>query len=316
MNDYKYGSAATRILGEQHAGDRKTQGTDLTSSASTPLYPGTFPSNIWVPGDVHRSVSTAALLADVESQRDLQPHSSSFPAAKLTANRIPTLEEQLMSLIMEQQRRTHPLTIEQQLSSFIEEQQGRSPSFQSLRSIPSDRALATQHELAFLTDQQQFRHQPFEATKNDIDRMTIDQLLASLNDGRGSFQATSSVQNSKSTIDEQVAYSIEHHQGYRGSLRDRIPTIEHHLASFIRPSDSARHSSSFQSNLITKQPSQLPSLEHLHLLRQLQCEFVPEAQLEIQGRAGGYNFGHADVGRHEDLPSEAPREFLVPTPPS
>jgi hypothetical protein len=321
MNDYTYGSVDTRGLGAPNTRNRETQVTDTRLSSSTSWFPETFPSDIWVPGDGHRSASRAALIAGVESQRDLHPHSSSLPAARLIADRMPTLEQQLASLIKEQQRPTLPLTIEQQLSSIIEEQQGGSPSLQQLRSIPSDRALATQHELAFLIDQQEGRYQPFEAAKNAIDRMTIEQVLASSNEGRGSFQATSSLQNSTSTIEEQLASSIGHQQGYvyRDSLQDRMPTIEYCLASLIQSTDSASQSSCFPLNLIPKQPSRMPSLGHLHLLRQLQGESAPYVQPEIQGRATGYIFGHLDEGHHEGrLPSEAhrEREFLVPEPPS
>jgi hypothetical protein len=312
MNAYNYGSVNTRVLGEPHTRNREIQVTDMPLSSSNSLFPGTFPSDVWVAGDGHRSASRAALLAGVESQGDLHPHSSRFSAARFIADRMPTLEQQLASLIKEQQRPTLPLTIEQQLSSFIEEQQGGILSLQRSSSIPS----ATQHELAFLIDQQQGRYQPLEATTNAIDRMTIEQLLASLNDGRGSFQATSSVQNSTSTIDEQLASSIGHRQGYRDSLQDRMPTIERHLASMFQSIDSASQSSCFPPNLFPKQTSLLPSLGHLHLLRQLQGEFVPHAQPEIQDRVGGYNSGKVNEGHHEALPSEAPRELVVPEPPS
>jgi hypothetical protein len=310
MNDYQYGSRATRILGEPNTPD---QVIDVPSSFSLSFFPGAFPSNIWAPRDFHDAGSRVV----VESQRNLHPPTSDFPAARSIAERMPTLEQQLALLMKEEQRRTLPLPIEQQLASFIEEQQGKPSSFQ--RSNPSDRALATEHELAFLTNQQRVRQQPLEATKDAIDKMNIDELLASWR--RGSLQATNSVPRSPSTIQEQIASSIEHQQGYRGSLQDRMPTIEHHLASMIQATNSASPSSCLPPNLLSKhQSSLLPSPEHLQLLRQLQHELAPQAQPVIQAPAGAYNFGIADEGHHGSHHVgplvEVPRDFPVPMPPS
>ena len=310
MNDYQYGSRATRIVGEPNNPD---QVTGVPSSFSSSIFLGTFPSNIWAPRDFHDAGSRAALLASSESQRNLQPPTSDFPAARSFAERIPTLEQHLALLLKEEQRRTLPVTIEQQLASIIGEQQGNTSSFQ--RSIPSDRALATEHKLAFLTDQQRARHQPFEepceATKDAIDRMTIDELRASLNDQRGSMQATNSVPISSSTIQEQLASSIEQQQGYRGSLQDRMPTSEYPLA-LIQAINSARTSFCFPQNLLTThQPSALSSLEHLQLLRQLQHELAPR----VQSQAEGGDFGNADGSHHVGPLVEVPRDFPVPTPP-
>jgi hypothetical protein len=254
MNADQYGSRATRILGEPSP-------TNQVTGVPFLLFPGTFTSNIWDPRDFHDAGSRAALLAGVESQRNLYPPTFDFPAARSGAERMPTLEQHLAFLMKEEQRCSLPLTIEQQLASFIGEQQGKT----------------TEHELAFLTEQQQVRHQSFEAAKEARDRMTIDELLA--------------------------------------PLKDRMPTIEHHFASMIQATNSASQSSCFPSNLLTKrQPSVLPSLENLQLMRQLQHG------LALQTQAGGCYFGHAEgnqYGSHHVGPLvEVRRDCSVPTPPS
>lgn len=270
-----------------------------------------------------------------------------------------------MSLIKEQQRRsTLPLTIEQQLASFIEEQQGRS-SFQRSRSIQQARDLNIDHTQASLTDQQQGtgRYQPFQATNNAPDRMpTIEQLLASLNGGLGSFQRTSPLQNSNATLDEQLAslikeqqdrsgdfqdrrmmsieqlfaslndeqqrrygsfqatsslpnstsiieeqraFSLERQQGYRDSSQDRIPTIEQQVAFLMQAGDFTNLSSRVTSNVLREHQPSPPSPEHLHL------------QPEIQAQAGGCNIGTANDSYLAacPIPSGVPREFPVPMPP-
>jgi hypothetical protein len=114
-----------------------------------------------------------------------------------------------------------------------------------------------------LADQQHVRHEPFqepfEATKDATDRMTIDEMLAYLNDRRGSLQATDSVPRSSSTIQEQLLSSIEHQQVDRGPPKATIPTIEHHLASMIQTTRKPVLSV----GLLKHQPSLLPSLEYL-----------------------------------------------------
>jgi hypothetical protein len=321
-------------------------------------------SALSVPPDFHNSGSRVALLASVESQRNLHPlPPPGFPAARSIAERMPNLEQQLAFFIKDEQRRTLPSTSEQQLASFTEAQPGRSGSFQHSRSVPSDRALTFEHELASLTEQHPGRSQPFLAAKNALDMVptveqllaslsdeqlaslndaqqrrsgsflatknapdmvpTIEQLLASLSDEqlaslndeqqrrRGSFQDTSSLQNSKSTIEEHLASSIEHQQGYHGSLQDRMPTIEQQVASLVQAADFTSPLSCFPSNLQTKyQPPLLPSLEHLQLLRQLQRDVVPHA------RQGGCDFANAHGG-HIVGPrsSKVPRELPIPVPP-
>jgi hypothetical protein len=262
-----------RIFGKPKTNDdRQAQGNNLASSSSTPLFPGTFPSEVnvmhpfrnsalSVPPDFHStagSTARAALLAgtgEAESQRDLQlqPQSAGFPAAQSITERVqPTLEQQLELLIKEQQRRALPLTVEQQLASFIEEQQGRSTSFQNSTSssIPLARALTTDHVQASLTDQQQQRgssHQPYPALNNALDGIptsAIEQLLASLNDGRGSFQAASSAQNSAPCMDEQLAPLLNEQQQRRTSdfQERRMPSIEQLLAS-LNNEHQRRHGS-------------------------------------------------------------------------
>ena len=219
--------------------DLEAQKTNLPFSSSSPLFPGTLPS---VPPDFHNAGSRAALLpGKAESRKDLPPRSSSFPAAQS----MPTLEEQLASLIKEQQRRTLPLTVEQQVASFVEEQLGRGSSFQNSSSIPLDRALTMDQIQAFLTDHQQGRHQPFQAPSNALDRMptSIEQLLASLNDGRGSFQATSSVRDSAPSLDEYQASLLDEQQVRTGDFQERrIPSIEQLLAS-LNDEHQRRHGS-------------------------------------------------------------------------
>jgi hypothetical protein len=257
--DDDYGRRATRILGKPMTNEREAQGTNIhvpsSSSSSTPLFPGTLPSDVMhpfrssalsVPPDFHNAGSRAALLpGEAESQRDLQPPSSGFPAAQSITERMPTLEQQLASLIKEQQRRTLPLTVEQQLASFIEEQQGRGSSFQNSSSVPLDRALTMDQIQASLTDHQQGRHQPFQAPSNALDRMptSIDQLLASLNDGRGSFQATSSVRNSAPSLDGHQASLLEEQQVKTGDFQERrMPSIEQLLAA-LNDEHQRRHGS-------------------------------------------------------------------------
>jgi hypothetical protein len=199
-----------------------------------------------LPPDFHNAGSRAALLpGEAESRRDLQPRSSSFPVAQSITERMPTLEQQLASLVKEQQRRALPLTVEQQLAAFIEEPQGRGNSFQNSSSIPLGRALTMDHVQASLTDHQQGTHQPFQAPNNALDRMptSIEQLLASLNDGCGSFQLTNSVQNSAPKIDEHLASLLEEQQGRTGDFQDRrMPSMEQLLAS-LNDEHQRRHGS-------------------------------------------------------------------------
>jgi hypothetical protein len=376
-----YGRRAARILGKLETNVREGQGTNMPSPSSTPLFPGTLPSDVMHPfrnSDLSapphdlQNAGTRAVLSpsEAESRSDLQPHSSSFPAAQS----MPSLEQQLASLIKEEQRRTLPWTVEQQLASFIEEQQGRRDSFQNSSFIPLGRALSMDHVQASLTDHQQVRHQPFQAPNNALERMptSIEQLLASLNDGRGSFQATSSDQNNASTIDEHLASlqqgrtgdfqdrrmpsfeqllaslndehqrrhgpfqatsslpnssSILDHQGYRGlsqgmlptvdqqgyrsSSQDMQPTIEQLLASLIQTADFAS-----SSNVLPDHQLPLPlSPEHLHRLGQLQRDFAPQAQPDIQTQAAGCNAGTTCEGhRVNPLPTGVPREFPVAMP--
>jgi hypothetical protein len=356
MDNYQYGPRATGTLGEPNTRDRENQVSDMpsSSSSSTPLLPGTYHSNVNAellqlmfpsrssvisdPPDFHNSVSRAALVTGVESQRNLSPAIPSLPAARSTAERMPSLEQQLASLLNEEQQRARPMTIEQQLAAFIEEQQGRSNLFQRSQSIPSDRVLNLEHQLPSSLEQQQDIHPPFQATNSAPDRMpTLEQLLASLNDEqrrrRGSFQPASSLQNGSSTIEDQLASSIEHQQGLRGPFQDsRMPNIEQQLASLIYATDFTSPSSCFPSNILTQhQPSLLPSAEHLHLLGQLQRDFAPQAQPELQAQTGSSNFGNANDSYLEfplpsaplpsaplstgPPPSGVPRELPVPMPP-
>jgi hypothetical protein len=362
MDNYQNGQRATGTLGEPNTRDNEDQDTDMPSSSSTPLFPGTFTSNVNAellqlmfpsrnsalsdPHNFLNSASRSSLVTGTESQRNLSPAISNLPAARSTAERMPTLEQQLASLLKEEQQRARPLTIEQQLAAFIE-QQGRSTSFQRSSSLPSDRVLNLEHQLpSSLEQQQQDRHQPFQATNTAPDRMpTLEQLLASLEDEQrrrrssfqsassGSFQPTSSLPNGTSTFEDQLASSIEQQQGIRAPFQERrMPNIEHQLASLIQAADFTNPSSCFPSNILTEhQPSLMPSPEHLQLLEQLQRGFVPQAQPDLQAQTGGSNFGNANDGYLEcplplgpppscplplgPPPSGVPRELPVPMPP-
>jgi hypothetical protein len=181
---------------------------------------------------------------------------SNFPAASSVANGMPSLDQRLASLNEERQRsRALPatsslsdrvLSIEQQISSYIEERQRRSAS-SSASCLPG----RDQHQLASLTEQQQRIYQPFQATNNAPDRMpTIEQLLASLNDRHGSLQATSSLQNSTSTLDEHLASLIETQQGRSSDFPDRrMSTIEQQLATLIEQQQRRRGSFQAASSL-------------------------------------------------------------------
>jgi hypothetical protein len=190
-----------------------------------------------------RSARSAHFLAlGAESQRDLQhlpSYPSYFPAASSAASGMLTLEQQIALMNEERQRsRALPtassslsdrvLSVEQQLAAYMEERHRRSASTAATNYLPG-RALNIDHQqqLAFLLEQQQGRHQPSQAPASAPDRNpNIEQLLASLNDGRRSLQATSSLQNTTSTIDE------HDHQGGSGNFQDRrIPSIEQQLAS-------------------------------------------------------------------------------------
>jgi hypothetical protein len=134
---------------------------------------------------------------------------------------MPTFEQQLASLLNEEQQRIRALTIEQQQrASFIEEQQGRSTSFQRSRSIPSDRA-TIEHELRVASlleqqQQQQGRHQSFQAANSVTGMMsTYEQQLALMfqqqqqqqqQGQHDMFRATRSLPDSVWTVEQQLAY--------------------------------------------------------------------------------------------------------------
>jgi hypothetical protein len=204
------------------------------------------------------SLSTRSALFQslgTESERELQRLTTSMypsylPAASSVANGMLTLEQQLALMNEERQRSRaslpatsslsdRMLPTEQQLSAYLGERQLRIPSMSAASCLPG-RALNIdrQQQLAFLLEQQQQgRHQPFQAPNNAPDRVpTIEQLLASINDGRGSLQgslqATSSVQNSTSCFDEHLASLINEQQGRIGQFQDRrMPSIDQQLAS-------------------------------------------------------------------------------------
>jgi hypothetical protein len=203
--------------------------------------PPSAPPNLF--NSTSASARSAHFLAlGAESQRDLQhlpSYPSYFPAASSpVASGMLTLEQQLALLNEERQRsRALPtassslsdrvLSVEQQLSAYTEERHRRSASTAATSCLPGSAVnIDPQQQLAFLLEQQQQgRHQKFQAPTSAPDRIpTIDQLRASLNDGRGSLQATSSLQNSASTIDE--------HQGRSGDSQGRrMSTIKQQLAS-------------------------------------------------------------------------------------
>jgi hypothetical protein len=247
MDDDHYGPRAKIILGKSGTNDSESQVTNVPSPSSAPTFPRTFPSNETlpfhnsaqsVPPDFQSAGSRAAFLAGAESQRG----SNNFPAAQSIAERMPTLEEQLASLIEEQQRRTlPPLTIEQQVASFIEEQQGRNNLIQRSQSIP----FSIDHAQASWTDQQQGRRQSFQATNSVADRMpTIEQLLASLNGGRGSFHATTSDEENRTTI---LASLLNEQQGRTSDFQaGRMPSVEQLLTSLN--DEHQRRNGSFQAS--------------------------------------------------------------------
>jgi hypothetical protein len=244
------------------------------------------------------------------------------------AERIPTLEQQLAFLMkgeqqQQQQQRIRPLTIEQQLASLVEEQQSRSSSLQRSRSIPSDRPLTIEHELASLIEQQQGRRQSFQATSSLADRMpTIEQQVALLfeqqhqqhqqQQGRHDvFQATSSLPERVWTVEQQLACLTRDQQGgyggfpSMGSPPEGASSIQQQLlARLIReqradPSFAAAGSihQSFPSRSNLREEyhsSQLASMEHLHL--QLLAQLERGTHME-QAQAIGSTFTGFDQGR-------------------
>jgi hypothetical protein len=243
MDDDHYGHDAKRIRGKSGGNDSDSQATNIPSPSSNVTLPF-HNSALSLPPDFHNAGSRAALLAGgAESQRDRLLNLNHFPAAQSIAESMPTLEEQLASLIKEQQRRTLPLTIEQQVASFIEEQQGRNNLIQRSRSIPLDRAFSTDHMQASWTGQPQGRRQSLQATNSVADRMpTIEQLLVSLNGGRGSFHATTSDEENRSTI---LASLLNEQQGRSSDCQDRkIPSVEQLLSSLN--DEHQRKNGSFQ----------------------------------------------------------------------
>jgi hypothetical protein len=220
--------------------------------------------------------STRLSQVDFEIQRDLQ-HLPSHPSV---ASGMLTLEQQLALMNEERQRsRALPtassslpttssslsdrvLSAEQQISAYMEEQHRRSPSASATSRLPV-RALNIDHQqqLAFLLQQQQQQqqqqqgsHQPFQAPTSAPDRIpTIEQLLVPSNDGRGSLQATRSVQNSASNIDD--------HQGRSGDFQARrVPAVEQQLA-LLNDEHQRRYGSSQAASSVQRNTSILE--EHL-----------------------------------------------------
>jgi hypothetical protein len=293
MNHYQCSLRTARALGESNIRHRETQVTAMLSPLYSPVFPESFPSNVntefseqmfsfrnsalSAPLDFHGPASRAALVTGVmRQQRDLSLPTSSFQVARSIAERMTALDQQLTSMIKDEEQLqlqlTRPLMIEQQLGSL-----------QRLCSNPSDRSLIIERELDSLTDeqQQQGRHQPFLArTNNTLDMMsTIEQLLASVND-------------------EQL---IEH---CTSSIEDGMPTIDQHIASLLQAVNATSPSSCFPSNILTEQPS----LEHLQFLEQLQRDVARQAQLEIQAQA---HEGHLGGG---PLSPELARRLPIPIP--
>jgi hypothetical protein len=159
---------------------------------------------------------------------------------------MPTLEEQLASLLNEEQQRARPLTIEQQLAAFIAESQGRSTSFQRSRSFPVGSALTIEHQLASLLEQQQQqqqqqgRHQSFQATSSVTGMMsTYEQQLALMfQQQHDMFRAARSLPDRVWTVEQQLANLTQNHQG-RGrdafSAMGSLPaTVEQQLANLTQ----------------------------------------------------------------------------------
>jgi hypothetical protein len=252
MDDIK--RDARRFLDGAHDRGEAAQISDTAPSSSLEAQPRNVDAEIlqlpfaFRANAAQDSASTRSALFQslgTESQRNLQRLTTSmypsyFPAASSVANGMLTLEQQLALMNEERQRSRallpatsslsdRVLPTEQQLSAYLRERQLRTAS-----------ALSVDHQqqLAFLLEQQQQgRHQPFQAPSSAPDRIpNIEQLLASLNDGRGSLQGslqgTSSRQNSTSTIDEHLASLLNEQQGRIGHFQDRrMPSIEQQLAS-------------------------------------------------------------------------------------
>lgn len=262
--------ARISLDGVVHDRGRATQRADTTPLSSLGAQPRTLPSN--VNAEIQQMPLSFCNCAIDSSQR-LPQYPPNFPAASSAANVMSTLEQQPASLDDErlnwERQRSHVLqqarsslservsSVEQHLSFYIEEKLRRSASTSATSCLPG-RPLDTEHQhqlaslhqhqqgrhqlyqathqLAALQQQQQGRHQPFQATHNALDRIpTIDQLLASLEGGRGSLQPTGS-------LDEHLASLIKQ-QGRSGDFQDRrVSTIEQQLAS-LNDEQQRRHGS-------------------------------------------------------------------------
>jgi hypothetical protein len=299
--------------------------------ASSDSQPGSLPSNVNAEGllqlllSFRSSGSVPSVTPDLlnlasraneialqgsEIQQNLQhstPGTSTLPSVSSIANGMPTLEQQLASVNEELQRR-----------------RALPPDPSSL----SGGALNINNQLAFLIEQQQGRHQDvLQAPNSAIDTMpTHERQLPSLTDEfqhrHSAYQAPSSVQNRASfSIEQQLALLIEQQQGHRTSFQDRMRAIGQHLASLNGPA-STSPASRLHSNLLAEQhqTSQVPSLEKLQLLAQLQRGIVPQAIPEIQVPSGGYPFSANDdqgnpVAVTGPLRSGVPTESSISPPP-
>jgi hypothetical protein len=296
--------------------------------SSSYTQPGALPSNVNAEGllqlllsfrhydpsvtpDLLNLASRADEIAfrDMESHHNLQrstPGTSTLPPVGSIANGMLALEQQLASLNEELQRR-----------------RALPPDPSSL----SGGALNVNNQLAFLTDQQQGRHQGLlQATHSVMDTIpTHERQLPSLTveyrHRHSAYQARRSVPNRASfSTEEQLALLTEQQQGHCTSFQDRMPAIEQHVASLNVPA-SRSPASRLPSKLLAEQhqTSQVPSLEKLQLLAQLQRGIVPQAKAEIQAPAGSYPFGNDDQGNivamgplHSGVPTESP---IPPSPP-